>query len=317
MAAIDRRVYSAGCVRAQRLGFAERQAVRDVAVQRVVRRRLVGHHVGREAAARERGEDVGGVAFERQGSGDALRLPALDALERLVEVVGALVDVARRQPAFDAGAVDLDHERDAAVHGDGERLRAAHAAETGGDDQPAVQAATEMAARELRERLVGPLQDALRPDVDPAAGRHLSVHRQAAIFEIAETIPRRPGRHEQRVGDEDARRPGMGSEDGDGLARLHDERLVVLEPAEGRDDRIEGGPAARRAARPAVDDEVFGTFGDVRVEVVHQHAERGFLWPSLAGDRHASRRADMAAEDAHRAEVVCDAFRAASGRSRS
>ena len=100
----------------------------------------------------------------------------------------------------------------------------------------------------------------------------------------------------------------MRAEDGDGFARLHDERLVVLEPVQGRDDGVEGGPAARRAARAAVDDEVVRTFGDVGIEVVHQHAERGFLRPSLAGDRRASRRADMAAEGAHRAEVVCDAF---------
>ena len=113
-------------------------------------------------------------------------------VQRLVEVVGALVDVARRQPALDARRVDFDDERDAAVHRDGERLRAAHPAETGGDDQPAGQAATEMAPRELGERFVGALQDALRADVDPAAGRHLPVHRQAAIFEIAENAPTSP-----------------------------------------------------------------------------------------------------------------------------
>ena len=308
MAAIDRRVYSPGFVAAQRLGVAERQAVRDITVQRIVRRRLVGHDVGREAAARERGEDVGRVALERHGSGHAILLPALDALERLVEVVGALVDIARREPALDSGAVDLDHERNPAVHRDGERLGPTHAAEASRDDQPAGQAAPEVAPRELRERLVGALQDALRADVDPAAGGHLSVHREAAIFKIAETIPRRPRRHEQRIGDEHAGSPGMGAEDGDGLARLHDERLVVFEPAEGRDDGVERGPAACRPPRPAIDDEILGTFGDVGIEVVHQHAERGFLRPSLAGDRRASRRADMAAEDAHRAEVEYVAF---------
>ena len=66
-------------------------------------------------------------------------------------------------------------------------------------------------------------------DVDPRSGRHLAVHRQAAVFEVPERLPVGPGRHEQRVGDEHARRPGMRAEDADGLARLHEQRFVVLE----------------------------------------------------------------------------------------
>ena len=37
-------------------------------------------------------------------------------------------------------SVDLDDQRHAAVHGDSQRLRAAHAAQAGGQHQPAVQA---------------------------------------------------------------------------------------------------------------------------------------------------------------------------------
>ena len=41
-----------------------------------------------------------------------------------------------------------------------------------------------------------------------------------------------------------------------------------------------------RAALPgaAVHDEIVGPLGDLGVEVVHQHAQRGFLLPALAGD---------------------------------
>ena len=84
------------------------------------------------------------------------------------------------------------------------------------------------------ERFVRALHDALAADVDPAAGRHLAVHRQAAVLEIAEVLPRRPRRHEQRVGDEHARRAGMRPEDADRLARLHEQRFVVLERAQRR-----------------------------------------------------------------------------------
>ena len=127
------------------------------------------------------------------------------------------------------------------------------------------QRAAEMTAGEFRECLVGALQDALGADVDPAAGRHLAVHRQAAIFEIAELVPRRPGRHQQRVGDDDARRPRMRAEDRDRLAGLHDQRLVVLETPQRRRRsrrrlpscaprvRIRHRRSDRRAARPPRD----------------------------------------------------------------
>ena len=39
---------------------------------------------------------------------------------------------------------------------------------------------------------------------------------------------------------------------------------------------------ARRPPGPAVDDEVVGVLGDLRIEVVHEHPERGFLLPAAA-----------------------------------
>ena len=92
----------------------------------------------------------------------------------------------------------------------------------------------------------------------------------------------------------------MRAEDGDRLAGLHDEGFVVLEAAQRVDDGVEGRPAARGAARAAVDDEIVGAFGNLGVEVVHQHPERGFLGPSLAGERRTPRGADMTADDVHR-----------------
>ena len=67
-------------------------------------------------------------------------------------------------------------------------------------------------------------------DVDPRAGRHLAVHHQALAIELVEVLPGRPVRHEVGVGDQHARRVGVGAEHADRLARLHQQRLVVLEP---------------------------------------------------------------------------------------
>ena len=114
----------------------------------------------------------------------------------------------------------------------------------------------------------------LRADVDPRAGRHLAVHHQALLIELVEMVPGAPVRHEVGVGDQHARRILVGAEDADGLARLHQQRLVVLERAQARDDPVIGFPVARGAADAAIDDEFLGALGDVRVEIVHQHAER-------------------------------------------
>jgi hypothetical protein len=89
------------------------------------------------------------------------------------------------------------------------------------------------------------------------------------------------------------------AEDADGLARLHQQRLVVFEVAQRGDDRVERIPAARGLAGAAVDDEIVGTLGDVGIEIVHQHAQRRFLRPSLAGNGGASRRPDDARADGH------------------
>ena len=81
--------------------------------------------------------------------------------------MGELVDVAGLEPASGPGLVDLDHQRGAAVHGDGQRLRATHATEARRQRGRPRQRSAEVLARRLGERLVCALHDALRGDVDP------------------------------------------------------------------------------------------------------------------------------------------------------
>src|SRR5688572_24490079 len=103
-----------------------------------------------------------------------------------------------------------------------------------------------MLAGGLSERLVCPLQDALRAYVYPATRRHLPVHYQALGFEFGEDLSRGPVRHKIRISDEHARRIGRGSEDTYGLAALHKQRLIVLERPEAFHYLEERGPVARR-----------------------------------------------------------------------
>src|SRR5207249_1285640 len=53
-------------------------------------------------------------------------------------------------------------------------------------------------------------------------------------------------------------------------------------------------PVARRLAGPAVDDQLVGLLGDLRVEVVHEHPESGLLWPAFARQLRPPRRANAA-----------------------
>ena len=84
----------------------------------------------------------------------------------------------------------------------------------------------------------------------------------------------------------------MGAEDPDGLARLDEQRLIVLETAQRRDDPVEGLPVARRPPDPAINDEFARPLGDVGIEIVHQHAQRRLRQPALGGEFGAARRAD-------------------------
>src|SRR5207302_550005 len=60
-------------------------------------------------------------------------------------------------------------------------------------------------------------------------------------------------------------------------------RATAAEGPEGPHEPVEARPVARRPSRPAVHDEILGPLGHLRIEVVHEHPERGLLGPSPAG----------------------------------
>ena len=143
------------------------------------------------------------------------------------------------------------------------------------------------------------LQDALASDINPGAGGHLSVHDQAQLFQAVKLVVVGPVPYKIRVGKQDARGICVGAEHAHRLARLHQQRLVVFQFAQASHDGVERWPVARGAPGAAVDDELFGLFGDVGVEVVHEHPQSGFLLPAFARDFKAPRRADDGCRSAH------------------
>ena len=86
----------------------------------------------------------------------------------------------------------------------------------------------------------------------------------------------------------------MGSENSNGLAGLNQQRLVAFELAQRSDDPVKALPIPRRTTDAAIDDQLARPFGDVRIEVVHQHSERRFRKPALRTDVGAAGCSDRA-----------------------
>src|SRR6185436_440656 len=74
----------------------------------------------------------------------------------------------------------------------------------------------------------------------------------------------------------------MGSKNSDRLARLHQQGFIVFNGLQLANDRVETIPVARCLPSPTIDDEFVRLLSNIRIEIVHQTTQRGFLMPTLA-----------------------------------
>ena len=98
---------------------------------------------GTIAALQKRGKDLRRVAEDADGERLSCSLCFFGAFHGLVQVVDAFVEVAVGDTAFDPVGINLDAQGYSPVHGDGQRLGAAHAAEAGGEADAALQRSAE------------------------------------------------------------------------------------------------------------------------------------------------------------------------------
>ena len=201
--------------------------------------------------------------------------------ERFVESRSAAVQVVCVEPHLDTPRITFDRQHGCTRHGRRQRLRAAHAAQAAGEDPFSLQIAAVVLPAGLGKGFVGALHDALAADVDPRTGRHLAEHHEPLGVEFVEVLPGGPVRYQVGVGDQHPRCVSVGLQHADRLARLDEQGLVVLQCLQHFDDLVEAGPIARRAADAAVDDQFLGLLRDLRIEVVHEHAQRRFGEPGL------------------------------------
>ena len=267
---------------------------RDVSIQWIVRRGLVGQQIRPDPAPYQLGEHLGGVADHADALAPAIFQAAGDLGQALLERGREPIEISLLDPPPRARGIHLHAEEGGAAHRRRQRLRAAHASQPGADHQ----AAGEVVGAEVLppgrgEGLVGALQDALRPDVDPRPGRHLSVHDQAGALELAELLPGGPLGDQVRVRQQHPRRIRVRAQDADRLAALYQQGLLVAQRLQGGHDPVEARPIPRGLPAPAVHDQLFGLLRHLRVEVVLQHPQRGFLHPSPARERGAACGANL------------------------
>src|SRR6266571_9046095 len=276
--------------RAQRVGVLDGKPAGDVSSERVVSARLVCYNVWPNLALHQFGMDLGTIPDQADRQGGSARLRLEGHLQGLIELEDDPIAISVRHTPPNPGFLDFDVEAHAFVHLDRERLRASHAAHAARQDESAFQRAAEVLPRARRERLVGPLDDPLGPDVRPPAGRHLSVHREAQLLELVERLPVRPLRHQVGVRDEDPWSIAVRLEDRHRLPALHDEGLVVAEGPERLDDAVERVPVPRGLTGASVDDEIVRLLRVLKV--VLEHPENGLLPPTLAAERGTAGRFD-------------------------
>ena len=88
-------------------------------------------------------------------------------------------------------------------------------------------------------------------------------------------------RHQIGVGNQYTRRIGVSFENTDRFARLDQQRFVILQPFEHFDNFVVTVPVTRCSTDTAVDDQLLRAFRDLRVEIVHQHAQGRFGQPAF------------------------------------
>ncbi len=153
---------------------------------------LVGHHIGDDAALGDFRIDIGGIADKADRQRAALGLRGGDHLQRRIEIGGDHFEITDLLALARAFRIDVNGEDRGTGHAACERLRTAHATEPGGQHEAPSEGAAEATFGDAHEDLVGALNDALRADILPGAGRESAPADQALALEFVEDLGLRP-----------------------------------------------------------------------------------------------------------------------------
>ena len=268
-------------------------AGRQVAIDQVVGGGLVGDDIGADGAAagatHQFRHHLGGIGAQTNRDRFTAFGMKGDQGQRFVQRCGLFVQVACAQSKVNRALLALDVQRAGACKSGGQWLRATHAAQSCGQHPTSGEVSLVMLTTGFHEGLVGALHDALRANVDPAAGGHLSVHHQPGAVQLIEVRPGRPFGHQIRVGNQHTGCLGVGAKHANRLAALDQQGLVFLKLAQAVQDAVKAGPVAGCLANAAIHHQFIGVFGHLGVQVVLQHPVGGLNGPIGAGEGGATR----------------------------
>ena len=139
----------------------------------------------------------------------------------MIEILRLHIDVTRTQTHIDAALLALDREHACSCHRGRTWLGATHTTETSGEYPASIPTATVLLTRHLGKGLIGTLNDALTPDIDPTAGGHLPVHGETFGIQFVEVLPCSPVRHQIAIGNQHPWRIGVGAKNAYRLSALN------------------------------------------------------------------------------------------------
>ncbi|MPM57010.1 hypothetical protein SDC9_103827 [bioreactor metagenome] len=226
------------------------------------------------------------VAVIGDGAGSFFGHVLLRHGEGLVQARGLLTDPALGVAGHDAGHIDLGDDGDGAGNFCGLTLGAAHAAKTGGDEQAAGQILivgnAQLQTARVEQGVERTVDNALRPDVHPAAGGHLAVVGDAQSGGAVKVLLVIKHADHQAVGDNAAGSALVGVEQSQRVTAHDHQRLLVGQHFQILLDETVLHPVLADLTGLAVGHQLVGVQGHVKVQVILDHHLEGLALDAAA-----------------------------------
>ena len=236
---------------------------------------LVAHQIHVDVVVIEVLQQIHDVAVIGHGAGGTSGLMLPGDGHGLLQTVGAVADPALGIAGVDTGVIYLGDDGGGAGDLSSLALGAAHAAETGRDEQTSRQVAVigdaQLQPSGVEQGVEGAVDDALRADVHPSAGSHLAVVGHAQGGGPVEVLLIVEGAHHQTVGDDDPGCQLVGMEQTQRMAGHDNQRLLIGQLLQILLDEPVLHPVLADLAGLAVGHQLIGIQRHVEVQVVVDH----------------------------------------------
>ncbi|KAF5078551.1 hypothetical protein DSECCO2_139590 [anaerobic digester metagenome] len=240
-----------------------------------VARGLVAHQIHMDVLFIQILQQIHHVAVIGDGAGFLGRHLLLGDGQRQLQAVGLFADPALRIAGHDPGLIHFGDDGHSAGDLGGLALCAGHAAQTGGDEQasrqiPILGNAQFQAAR-AQQGVERAVDNALRPDVHPAAGGHLPIvgntQRRRAV-EVLLVVKRTD---HQAVGDNAPGRTLVAVEQAQRVAAHDHQRLLICQDLQILFNQAVLHPVLADLPRFAIGHQLVGIQRHVEIEVILDH----------------------------------------------